>query len=107
MQIQGQIYNQLEALLPLPDADYQFLQIYVMGNQDAKVEKCCAYNSRLKRNIVQELQTFLHQNNDLVKMSLDRMPLKRHNIVIGANIVPASEHARRFNSPTIDDVTIV
>ncbi|KAI8430260.1 hypothetical protein MSG28_000594 [Choristoneura fumiferana] len=68
-QIQGQIYHLLGALLPLPDADHQFLQIYFMGNHDAEVDRRCAHNPTVKRTIVQELQTFLHQNNDLVKCS--------------------------------------
>ncbi|KAF2890734.1 hypothetical protein ILUMI_15439, partial [Ignelater luminosus] len=42
--IQGQIYHLLGALLPLPDADHQFLQIYFMGNSDAEVDKRCAHN---------------------------------------------------------------
>jgi hypothetical protein len=110
LQIQGQIYHLLGALLPPPDADHQFLQIYFMGNSDAEVDRRCAYNPTMKRTIVQELQTFLHQNNELVKMfkiALDRMPSDSHNIVIRADKTPAGEHARRFNSPTTDEVAIV
>ncbi|XP_073955775.1 uncharacterized protein isoform X1 [Choristoneura fumiferana] len=108
--IQGQIHHLLGALLPVPDADHQFLQIYFMGNQDAEVDRRCAHNPTVKRTIVQQLQTFLHQNNDLVKvfkMALDRMPSDSHNIVIRADKTPVGEHARRFNSPTIDEVAIV
>ncbi|XP_026476422.1 uncharacterized protein LOC113382079 [Ctenocephalides felis] len=35
--VQGQIHHLLGALLPLPDADHQFLQIYFLGNQDVKL----------------------------------------------------------------------
>ncbi|XP_076260498.1 uncharacterized protein LOC143196581 [Rhynchophorus ferrugineus] len=75
--IQGQIYHLLGALLPLPDADHQFLQIYFMGNSDTEVDKRRAHNPIVKRTIVQELQMFLRQNNNLVnifKIALDRMP---------------------------------
>lgn len=81
-----------------------------MGNQDAEVDTRCAHNPTVKRTIVQQLQTFLHENNELVKvfkMALDRMPSDSHNIVIRADKTPAGEHARRFNSPTIDEVAIV
>ncbi|XP_025831529.1 uncharacterized protein LOC112904787 [Agrilus planipennis] len=108
--IQGQIYHLLGALLPLPDADYQFLQIYFMGNSDAEVDKRCAHNPTVKRTIIQELQMFLHQNNNLVnifKIALDRMPSDSHNIVIRADKIPAGENTRRFNSPTIDEVAVV
>lgn len=110
MQIQGQIYHLLGALLPVPGADYQFLQIYFMGNSDAEVDQRCAHNPTTKRDIVKRLQTFLHQNNELIKtfkMALDRMPSDSHNIVIRADKTPAGEHARRFNSPTIDEVAVV
>ena len=110
LQIQGQIYHLLGALLPLPDEDHQFLQIYFMGNSDAELDTRCVHNPTLKRTIVQELQMFLHQNNYLVKMfeiALDRMPSNNHNIVIKADKTPVGEHTRRFNSPTIDEVAIV
>lgn len=97
-------------MLPVPDADHKFLQIYFMGNQDAEVDTRCGHNPTVKRTIVQQLQTFLHENNELVKVfktALDRMPSDSHNIIIRADKTPAGEHARRFNSPTIDEVAIV
>ncbi|XP_026467790.1 uncharacterized protein LOC113371378 [Ctenocephalides felis] len=108
--VQGQIHHLLGALLPLPDVDHQFLQIYFLGNQDAEVNTRCTHNPSVKRSVVQQLQTFLHRNNCLVnlfKVALDRMPSDSHNIVIRADKTPAGEHAGRFNSPTIDEVAIV
>lgn len=81
-----------------------------MGNSDDEVDKRCAHNPTVKRTIVQELQMFLHQKNNLVNMfqiALDRMPSDSHNIVIRADKAPAGEHTRRFNSPTIDEVAVV
>lgn len=91
-------------MLPVPDADHKFLQIYFMGNQDAEVDTRCGHNPTVKRTIVQQLQTFLHENNELVKVfktALDRMPSDSHNIVIRADKTPAGEHARRFNSDIV------
>ncbi|XP_044572041.1 uncharacterized protein LOC116655397 [Drosophila ananassae] len=79
---QGQFYHLLGTLLPLPDADHQFLQIYFMGNSDAEINIRCAHKPTVKRTIVQQLQIFLHQNNNLVnmiKIALDRMPSDSHN----------------------------
>ncbi|GBP68487.1 hypothetical protein EVAR_52648_1 [Eumeta japonica] len=76
----------------------------------AEVDNRCAHNPTVKRTIVQELQMFLHQNNNLVnmfKIALDRMPSDSHNIIIRADKTPAGEHTRRFNSPTIDEVAVV
>lgn len=76
-----------------------------MGNSDAEVDKRYAHNPTVKRTIVQELQMFLHQNNNLINMfqiALDWMPSDSHNIVIRADKTPAGEHTRWFNSLTID-----
>ena len=35
------------------------------------------------------------------------MPSDNHKIVIKADKIPAGQHARRFNAPTIDEVAIV
>lgn len=81
-----------------------------MGNSDAEIDNRCAHNPKVKRIIVQELQIFLHQNNNLVnmfKIALDRMSSDSHNIIIRADKTPTGEHTRRFNSPTIDEVAVV
>ncbi|GBP51657.1 hypothetical protein EVAR_48280_1 [Eumeta japonica] len=69
-----------------------------MGDQDAEIEKRRAHNPTVKRIIVQELQTFLHQNNNLVKMfkmALNRMPSDSHNIVIRADKTPAGAETNK------------
>lgn len=110
MQIQGQIYHLHGALLPSPDTDYAFLQIYFIGNPVAEVECRCVIGSNIRRNIVNELQQFLHDENELVKLfkvALERMPSDDHKIVIRADKAPVGQHAGRFNAPTIDEVAIV
>ncbi|CAF4918697.1 unnamed protein product [Pieris macdunnoughi] len=108
--IQGQIYNRTGSLLPIPDEDYKFLQIYFIGNSVREVDQRCAHNNSVKRSIVEQLQTFFHQHNELVALfttALDRMPSDNHKIVIRADKAPAGQHAGRFNVPTIDEVAIV
>lgn len=110
LQIQGQIYHQTGSLLPVPGEDYKFLQIYFMGNSAREVDQRCAHNNSVKRSIVEQLQTFFHQHNELVALfttALDRMPSDNHKIVIRADKAPAGQHAGRFNAPTIDEVAIV
>lgn len=97
-------------MLPLPDADHQFMQIYFIGDEDRELDRRCAIVSNTRREIVSQLQTFLHQHNALVQLfntALDRMPSDNHTIVIRADKTPLGEHARRFNAPTIDEVAIV
>ncbi|XP_036321962.1 uncharacterized protein LOC118735980 [Rhagoletis pomonella] len=108
--IQGQIYHQAGSLLPYPDADYQFLQIYFIGDENRELDQRCAIALNTRREIICELQRFFHQHKALVqlfKIALDRMPSDNHKIVIRADRTPFGEHKRRFNAPTIDEVAIV
>ncbi|GBP30876.1 hypothetical protein EVAR_91617_1 [Eumeta japonica] len=43
--VQGQIYHRAGSLLPLPDADHKFLQIYFMAKTDEQIQQRCNYNA--------------------------------------------------------------
>lgn len=108
--IQGQVCHKLGALLPMPDEDAKFLQIYFMGDDNAELDQRCGISTKTKREVIEELQTFFHEHNQLVRLfktALDRMPSDDYRIVIRADKTPSGEHERRFNAPTIDDVAIV
>ncbi|XP_055306971.1 uncharacterized protein LOC129571224 [Sitodiplosis mosellana] len=108
--IQGQIYHRIGALLPNPDADYEFLQIYFIGNSDQEVDRRCEIAPSTRRNIVEQLQELLHKENQLVnvfKMSLEKLTADNERIAISANHTPAGQHPGRFNAPTIDEVAIL
>lgn len=110
LQIQGQIYHRAGSLLPLPDSDHQFLQIYFIGNTDDEVNRRCAINPITKREIVQPLQSLFHQHNDLIRLfktAIEQMPSDTHKVVIRADKAPVDEHARRYNAPTINEIAIV
>ncbi|XP_049823424.1 uncharacterized protein LOC126265582 isoform X2 [Aethina tumida] len=75
--IQGQIYHRAGSLLPVPASNYEFLQIYFMDNSQQEIDQRCAYNNLVKRPIVEQLQTFFHEHNQLIilfKSALDLMP---------------------------------
>lgn len=42
IQIQGQIHHRAGALLPPPNEDHKFLQIYFVGNSAIELDQCCA-----------------------------------------------------------------
>jgi len=110
LQIQGQIYHKAGSLLPFPDNEPQFLQIYFVGNSNDELNRRCAIAPSARRQIILDLQNFFHQHNGLVqlfKTALDRMPSDNHRIVVRADKTPFGEHARRFNAPAIDEVAIV
>nr|XP_042905176.1 uncharacterized protein LOC122270735 [Parasteatoda tepidariorum] len=54
--VQGQIYHHAGSLLPLPNADHKYLQIYFMGNTDEQINRRCQLNMSTKREVVAELQ---------------------------------------------------
>ncbi|GFT13183.1 putative DNA helicase [Trichonephila clavipes] len=108
--VQGQIYHHAGSLLPLPDADHKFLQIYFMANSDEQIEQRCHYNAGTRREIVGALQGLFDQHNELVRLfktAIQRMPADDYAVVIRADKRPVGQHERQLNAPTIDEVAIV
>ncbi|GFW77111.1 uncharacterized protein TNCV_2725411 [Trichonephila clavipes] len=105
--VQGQIYPHAGSLLPLPDADHKFLQIYFMPNSDEQIEQRCHYNAGTRREIVGTLQGLFDQHNELVRLfktAIQRMPADDYAVVIRADKDPL---ANTRDSSTIDEVAIV
>ena len=66
--VQGQIYHRAGSLLPLPESDHKFLQIYFMGSTKEQVEQRCRFNTSTNREIVAALQNLFDQHNELVRL---------------------------------------
>ena len=64
--VQGQIYHSAGSLLPLPDSDHKFLQIYFMGTTDEQVDQRCRFYTSTNQEIVAALQNLFNQHNELV-----------------------------------------
>ncbi|XP_071577140.1 uncharacterized protein [Temnothorax nylanderi] len=75
--VQGQIYHRAGSILPYPNENPKFLQIYFMGDEQ------------------------------IFKTALDRMPTDEYKVIIRADKRPVGEHERRFNAPTINEVAVV
>lgn len=108
--VQGQIYHQIGSLLPMPEEDSKFLQIYFMGDKEKEIDRRCAIHQATKRAIIADLQRFLHEHNYLIKLfkhALDQMPSNDYQVVICPDKTPANEHERRFNAPNVDEIAIV
>ncbi|XP_054727316.1 uncharacterized protein LOC129236994 [Anastrepha obliqua] len=108
--IQGQIYHRVGSLLPLPEQNHKFLQIYFVGNTETEIDLRCAISHNIRRGIIIQLQEFFHEHNELVhffRTSLERMMSDSHKIVIRPNKTPVLMHARRYNAPSVDEVAIV
>lgn len=108
--VQGQVYHKLGSLLPLPNKEHQFLQIYFMGDEQKEANQRCNNIPGTRPEIVLELQKMLHQQNVYVQMfktALQRMPSNELKVHIRADKTPAGEHPRRFNEPVTNEVAIV
>ncbi|CAG5115735.1 unnamed protein product, partial [Candidula unifasciata] len=108
--VQGQIYHRAGSLLPLPDADYKFLQIYFMGNIDQQINQRCRFNKGTQRDIVAALQNLFDQHNKLIRLfrtALQQMPADDYRVVLRADKTPVGQHERQYNAPTIDEVANV
>lgn len=110
VQIHGQIYHRVGSLLPLPNEDHKFLQIFFVGDSDQEATRRCAIFNALNREIVNNLQTMLHEHNLLVrvfKTKMEEMHSDDHMIVIRPEKRPAGTHARQYNAPTVDEVAVL
>uniref|UniRef100_A0A1B6E419 Helitron helicase-like domain-containing protein n=1 Tax=Clastoptera arizonana TaxID=38151 RepID=A0A1B6E419_9HEMI len=110
--IQGQVYHKIVSLMPMPDNDPKFLQIYFMSNFEDCVTTRCQYNfieQGEERAIVMLLENFLEDQNQLIRL-IKRVTLRLQNdnyqIVIKADKVPLGEHAGRFNATSVDVIMV-
>jgi len=58
LQIQGQIYHRAGSLLPFPDTEPQFSQIYFVGNSNDELNRRCAIVPSARCQIISDLQFF-------------------------------------------------
>ncbi|CAB3261250.1 unnamed protein product [Arctia plantaginis] len=111
--IQGQVYHKIGSLMPMPDNNPKFLQIYFMGDCEERVTTRCLYNfieQAEERAIVILLEKILEDHNQLIqliKRVSPRLQNDNYQIVIKADKVPLGEHAGRFNAPTVDEVAVI
>ncbi len=109
--VQGQVYHRIGGLLPLPDQEAKFVQVFFMQDADAQVQQRLAnMNGGLKENIVLDLQEMLHERHQHVhnfKYALEKMNTAEHAVVIHADRCPQGEHLRRYNAPTTNEVAII
>lgn len=110
--VQGQVYHLVGSLLPAPQQEAQFLQIYFVGEDEREVRLRCSNFPEVKQELVKQLQRMLHDVNSYIKdlkTALDKVPptCKKFEVVIHADRKPADVHAGRFNAPTANEVALV
>lgn len=111
--IQGQVYHRIGSLLPMNTEEPKFLQIYFMGDLQEQTDLRCRnlhINTSDERAIVPKLEHFMAEHNNLIQLFQrvsPRLQNDNYTIIIKPDKMPIDEHARRFNSPTVDEVGIV
>ncbi|XP_054290927.1 uncharacterized protein LOC129005912 [Macrosteles quadrilineatus] len=108
--VQGQVYHQIGSLLPLPQEDPQFLQIYFIDNVEEELDRRCAFSLATNREIIAELRASFHEHNSLVrdfKSALENAREDDFKVIIRADKAPLHEHARRFNAQMAPEVGAV
>ncbi|GFS75362.1 uncharacterized protein NPIL_126121 [Nephila pilipes] len=104
--IQGQVYHQIGSLLPMPDADPKFLQIYLMGDE----EQQAAYTTIFSRWKNEKLWKF---GNGFAKTITNCYNCSRLFLIdyrttsMSLSLKPYGEHAGTYNVPTINEVAFV
>ena len=67
--VKGQIYHKVGSLLPFPEGQHKFLQMYFIGDNNDELNACCGISAAIKRSIVAQLQELLHTKNNLAHLS--------------------------------------
>ncbi|XP_077564699.1 uncharacterized protein LOC144180185 [Haemaphysalis longicornis] len=109
--VQGQDYHLVGGLLPQPEREAQFLQIYFVGEDDREVRIRCANFPDVEKPLLKQLQKMLHDVNSYVKdfkTTMEKVPptCKSFDVVILEHTKPADAHKGRFNVPTANEVAL-
>ena len=108
--VQGQVSHHIGTLLPRPDNEPKFLQIYFMPNMHSQaVRRCRIFNNELEIQIVREMQHMLHDQNPIVqefKTAMERHAATTDNytIVLQADRTVPGVHPGQLNVPENPEV---
>ncbi|UYV74337.1 hypothetical protein LAZ67_11003112 [Cordylochernes scorpioides] len=110
--VQGQVYHVIGSLLPEPDSEHKFLQIYFIDNYESQVIARCNITANLNRDLVRSLQDLLHAHNHYIqsfKAALETLPQNHadYRVIIHSDKLPPEEHERRYNAPMTNEVALL
>ena len=110
--IHGQIHHFIGNLIPEPDQQAKFLQIYFLDPEDSvELRMKILQDSGIQREIIEILETTLREQNPYItslehaKEQIQDIP--EAYIVIDPDRRPIFEHERRFNAPIANEVSVI
>ena len=106
--VQGQVYHRLGSLLPQPDHDHQFVQLYFVSDMTEQARARKAHLPGTKLDVLLPLQQVLHANNPYVrdfkrKLKNSTKPMR----LLITESLPPNMHKGRFNKPQSDEVAVI
>ncbi|XP_054266833.1 uncharacterized protein LOC128989005 [Macrosteles quadrilineatus] len=108
--IKGQVYHKIGSLLPAPNMQPNFLQIYFYGDEEAETDRRFEIVPGVEKPTLRKVQTVLHEHNNLIKefkTAIEVMPDESCKLIIHPDRVPHGQHERRYNLPTINEVAAI
>ncbi|KYO44463.1 hypothetical protein Y1Q_0016764 [Alligator mississippiensis] len=108
--VQGQVYHRIGSLMPLPNEEPKFLQIYFVGDNTKQAEQRCNNVIQTNLQVVLQLQDMLLKENNYVhsfESAMEKMT-PEYNVVIPADkTAPAGEREQGFSAPTTSEVAVI
>jgi len=110
--IQGQVFHRIGSLLPPPEGQAKFLQVYFIDSHDKELE--ARQHDNLNPSIVEKLTNWFHDNNQLVRQLktaadavVEEGSCEERRLVIREDKRPRGEHQRRYNAQAAPEVGIL
>ena len=110
--IQAQIHHYIGSLIPEPDAQAQFLQIYFLDREHSiDVRMNLFENQGLRRNTIETIEQVLRRDNNYIT-AFQQARQVMHSIPNAALVIdptkrPTNEHGRRYNAQIANEVGII
>ena len=108
--VTGQIYRRYGSLLPAPDENAKFLQLYFVGESSSEAEQRAQLSTRTKMDLILTIQEVLHTHHPYVhdfKYILQSKLPPEYTVVIDESKRPAGVHSGRLNLPTCKEIAVI
>ena len=110
--VQGQIHHYIGSIVPDPEDQAKFVQLYFLDPQDSvRLRMGILNNQGIQRQIVETLETELRACNPYIKsLSIAKEQIKNipnARIVIDPEKRPSDQHERRFNQQSANEVAVI
>ena len=108
--IHGSIYHRIGHVFPEEGEQPKFSQIYIYDTEN-EINNRIRWNSDLNKNILEQLQTMLHQYNPFAKCFKHATEIfSNQNKTMNMKLIlkaDTSKDPRRYNLPTVSELSVI